>query len=63
MKKGGGQMRRLSSVVFDQYAGIRPGDGARDADGGDESSERTATEGRDVEKGVATDRDVEKGGA
>ncbi|KPI38762.1 Calcium-transporting ATPase 3 [Cyphellophora attinorum] len=63
VKKGGGQMRRLSSVVFDQYAGIRPGDGARDADGGDESSERTATEGRDVEKGVATDRDVEKGGA
>lgn len=63
VKKGGGQMRRLSSVVFDQYAGIRPGEGAPDADGDDESSERTATEGRDVEKGVATDRDVEKGGA
>lgn len=63
VKQGGGQARRLSSVVFDQYAGIRPGEGAPEDDGDDESSERTATEGSNGggEKNGASGRDLEKG--
>ena len=51
-KQGGGQARRLSSVVFDAYAGIRPGEGPE----GDDESEKTMNgangSGRDLEKGV-----------
>ena len=46
-KEGGGQARRLSSVVFDDYAGIKPG-----AMGGEKSNGVSEREGgdRDVEK-------------
>jgi P-type Na+/K+ transporter len=43
-QEGGGKARRLSSVVFDGYAGIRPGDVP------DELSDGTSSSGRDLEK-------------
>jgi P-type Na+/K+ transporter len=58
-KQGGGQARRLSSVVFDAYSGIRPGEGAPEND--DDESERTATDGNsNGEKHAMAGRDVEK---
>lgn len=65
-KAGGGQARRLSSVVFDAYAGIRPGEGAQDDE--DDESEKTATEargnstsnGEESGKHAMSGRDVEK---
>lgn len=59
-KAGGGQARRLSSVVFDAYAGIRPG---QDGNDDDDESEKTATDGNangNGERNAMAGRDVEK---
>ena len=53
-KEGGGRARRLSSVVFDGYSGIQPGDVPDELSDGTSAGEKSAnvseSNGRDVEK-------------
>ena len=62
-KEGGGKARRLSSVVFDAYAGIRPGDVPEELTKGIEGAkpkEKVEASDSNGSESNGNDRDVEK---